>query len=98
MAKRLKSAFTDDMEHCIYTGSTCVERHHIFGGPNRKRSEKYMFVVPLRPDIHPNGVYFNPPPGFEDIDIRLKRMAQDYFEEHHGTREEFRSIFGKSWL
>ena len=55
MAKRLTSVFTDDMDRCFFTGSTCVERHHIFGGSNRKLSEKYGFVVPLRPDLHPNG-------------------------------------------
>ena len=30
----------------------------IFGGnPNRKHSEEYGFVIPLRPDLHPNGVH-----------------------------------------
>ena len=30
MAKRLWSVFTDDMDHCYFTGSSMVERHHIF--------------------------------------------------------------------
>lgn len=47
MSKKLKSVFTDNMDECIFTGSTTVERHHIFGGSNRKKSEKYGFVVPL---------------------------------------------------
>ena len=52
--KILWSVFTDDMDHCYFTGSAPVERHHIFGGnPNRKYSEKYGFVIPLRPDLHP---------------------------------------------
>ena len=42
--KRLWSVFTDDMEHCYFTGAAPVERHHIFpGNPNRKNSEKYGF-------------------------------------------------------
>ena len=53
--KRLKSVFTEDMDHCYFTGAAPVERHHIFGGANRKLSEEYGFVVPLRPDLHPNG-------------------------------------------
>lgn len=53
--KRLRSAFTDDMDHCYFTGTAPVERHHIWGGANRKNSEKYGFVIPLRPDLHPNG-------------------------------------------
>lgn len=96
MVKRLESVFTDNMDCCIFTGSYNVERHHIFGGANRKRSEKYRFVVPLRPDYHPNGVYFNPDNG--DIDMVLKKAAQRYFESYIGTREDFRREFGKSWL
>lgn len=76
--KKLTSVFTENMDCCIYTGSYIVERHHIFGGSNRKKSEKYGFVVPLRPDYHP--------------------MAQTYYEENIGSREEFRKEFGKSWL
>lgn len=30
MGKRLWSVFTDDMDHCYFTGSPYVERHHIF--------------------------------------------------------------------
>lgn len=95
--KQLWSVFTDDMDHCYFTGSAPVERHHIFGGnPNRKNSEKYGFVIPLRLDLHPNGVYAGR--NSADIDLKLKQMAQKYFEEHYGTREEFREIFGKSVL
>lgn len=94
--KRLWSVFTDDMDHCIFTGSAPVERHHIFGGSNRNKCEKYGFVVPLRPDLHPNGVFAGK--DAKEIDTRLKTMAQEYFEEHYGTREEFRKEFGKSYL
>lgn len=95
--KRLWSVFTEDMDHCYFTGTAPVERHHIWGGSNRKNSERYGFVIPLRPDLHPNGARADRRYA-KDIDTRLKRMAQEYFEEHYGTREEFRSIFGKSWL
>lgn len=98
MAKRLWSVFTEDMDHCYFTGSNVVERHHIFGAAYKKKSEIYGFIIPLRPDIHPNGASFNPPSGFEDIDLKLKQMAQTYYEEHHGSREEFRRLFGKSRL
>ena len=90
--KRLWSVFTDDMDHCYFTGTAPVERHHIWGGSNRKNSEKYGFVIPLRPDLHPNGAHA------AEIDLKLKQMAQKYFEEHCGTREDFRRIFGKSVL
>lgn len=94
--KKLFSVFTDDMEHCMFTGSAPVERHHIFGASNRKNSEKYGFVVPLRPDLHPNGVFAGK--DAKSIDTKLKTMAQEYFEKHHGTREEFLRIFGRNYL
>lgn len=96
MSKRLWSVFTDDMDHCYFTGTAPVERHHIFGGANRKNSEKYGFVVPLRPDLHPNGVYAGQ--SAKLIDVKLKTMAQEHFEREYGTRDDFRRIFGKSYL
>lgn len=96
MAKKLWSVFTEDMDHCYFTASPLVERHHIFGAANRKRSEKYGFVIPLRPDIHPNGACAGQ--GAHLVDIKLKRMAQEYYEEHYGTRETFIQEFGKSYI
>ena len=96
MAKRLWSVFTDDMDSCMFTGNSPVERHHVFGGANRKRSEKYGFVAPLRPDLHPNGVFAGQ--SAKLVDIRLKKMSQEYYEEHYGTREEFIKEFGKNYL
>lgn len=98
MGKKLWSVFTDDMNHCIFTGSPVVERHHIFGGANRKKSEKYGFVVPLRPDLHPNGVHYDRNNVLGVTDIELKQLAHAYFEKHHGDRSFFRDEFGKSWL
>lgn len=96
MAKRLKSVFTDDMDHCFFTGSAPVERHHIFGGANRKKSEKRNFVVPLRPNLHPNGAHAGK--NAKEIDMFLKRMAQEFYEKNIGTREEFMSEFGRNYL
>lgn len=94
--KRLWSAFTDDMDHCFYTGNAPVERHHIFGGSSRKASEQYGYVLPVRPDLHPNGVFASTEGKAKDIE--MKQMAQMHFEANHGTREDFRRIFGKSYL
>lgn len=96
MTKRLWSVLTDDMEHCIFTGSAPVERHHVFGGSNRKNSEKYGFIAPLRPDLHPNGACAGR--WAKLVDAELKTRCQRYFEEHYGNREEFIDIFGKSYL
>lgn len=97
MAKKLKSVFTCDMDHCMFTGSPYVERHHIFGGSNRAASEKYGFIAPLRYDLHPNGARADHNKS-ELVDRQLKLVAQKYFENFYGTREEFIAIFGRSYL
>ena len=94
--KRLWSVFTDDMDHCYFTGVSPVERHHIFGGSRKAASEKYGFIIPLRPDLHPNGAQAGK--NAAELDLKLKRMAQEYFEREYGSRDDFRSIFGKSYL
>ena len=96
MAKRLTSVLTDDMDHCMFTGSAPVERHHVYGGPYRKKSELRGFIAPLRPDLHPNGVFAGQ--SAKLVDTMLKEMCQKYYEAHYGTREQFREEFGKSFL
>ena len=94
--KKLHSVFTDDMDHCYFTGHAPVERHHIFGASNRENSEKRGFVVPLRPDLHPNGASAGK--DAKKVDEVLKEMAQRYYESNYGTREDFIQEFGKSVL
>lgn len=97
--KRLTSIFTDDMDTCIFTGSTYVERHHVFPGGNRKKCEKYGFIVPLRYDLHPNGASFgHSEEARRTINNYLQCACQKWYEEHVGSREQFRKEFGKSWL
>ena len=83
-------------ESCFFCGSTrWLERHHIFQGANRGRSEMDGLVVTLCHYCHnepPDGVHFN-----RTNNLELKRMAQEQFEQNR-TREEFRSLFGKSYL
>ena len=84
LTKRLESIFTNDMNHCMFTGSCDVE--------------EYRFIAPLRRDLHQNGrfsVHQNPN---GKLDIYLKQQCQRYYEEHYGTREEFRQEFRKNYL
>lgn len=99
MAKRLKSVFTDDMEHCYFTGTPYCERHHIFGGYSskaRQYSEEDGFVIPLAKDLHPNGAQGDGKNN--ELDLTLKQMAQTYYEGHYGTRKQFIERYGKSYL
>lgn len=99
LAKKLWSVFTDDMEHCYLTGSYQCHRHHIFYGRGgyKKKSEKRGFIIPIHPRWHNmsnDGIH----EGNRELDLKFKRMAQEYYEEHYGTREDFRKEFGKSYL
>ena len=72
-----------------------LHKHHIFFGPaNRKLSEKYGLTVWLCYQHHEGnkGVHLHRP-----ADLSLKGIAQREFEKTH-SREQFRNIFGKSWL
>ena len=57
-----------------------------------------MCIRDSRYDLHPNGAKFQATAENKQIDNKLKRMAQEYYEEHYGSREDFRQEFGKSYL
>lgn len=67
----------------------------IHGYANRKVADKMGFWVWLCMDCHTgsDGVHQN-----RAKDLQLIKTAQAYFEEHIGARDEFRKLFGKSWL
>lgn len=93
---RLHSVIQPDLTECYITHSNNIAIHHIFGGANRNRSDKYGFIVALRPDWHNmsnKGVHFN-----RGLDISFKKKAQIYFENNIGSRERFISEFGRSYL
>lgn len=77
----------------MYTGQYGVERHHIFHHTRREHDlcEKYGFIAPLRPDLHPNGVNRGKHSG--EIDKDLRRRCREYYIEHYGTEEQFRQEF-----
>lgn len=80
---------------CRRYGQT--ENHHIFGGANRKRSDKDGLTVYLCHWCHneaPNGVHFN-----KDRNIRLRQKGQKAWMEHYGkTIEDFIKEYGRNYL
>lgn len=94
MTKRV-SIITDDLEHCYICGAPVVEIHHIFGGANRKNSERYGLIVPLCHWHHnepPAGVHFN-----EHLMEKFHKLGQKRFETV-ASREEFIKVFGRNYL
>lgn len=72
-----------------------LHSHHVFGGPNRRWSEKYGLKIWLCPEHHnmsDAGIHFN-----KDFDQTVKKMAQLYFELEHG-HDAFMEIFGRNYL
>ena len=66
-----------------------LEEHHIFGGSNRKKSEKYGLRVAIAGD-----------PGHRTATaLRLHQYGQmKYMAEQGATVEQFRAVFGKNYL
>ena len=90
-----KSIMQED-KCCYITGSIinldCHHQHCIHGVGNRKLADQYGLWVWLRHDIH-MALHDRD----KDLDRYLEQEAQKAFEKTH-TREEFRKIFGKSFL
>lgn len=84
------------MRKCFICGRTdLIERHHIFGGANRKLSEEDGLVVDLCHFCHnepPNGVHYNR----EQMDW-LRAEGQRIYEQTH-SREEFMERYGRNYL
>lgn len=79
---------------CYISGSVInLDMHHcLHGVGNRALADKYGLWVWLRHDIH-----MSLHDRDKDLDRYLEQEAQRAFEKTH-TREEFRKIFGKSYL
>lgn len=92
----MKSVIQSEKECYVCKSKHGLQCHHIFfGTANRKQSEKYGLKVWLCRDHHTGnvGVHFN-----KEFDTYVKKLAQVHFEKTHGSREDFRKIFGKSFL
>jgi hypothetical protein len=96
----------DRDDTCHYCGRVgFVHKHHIFGGANRKWSEKYGLFVHLCPYHHnmsDRGIHFN-----KEMREEYQKLGQYYFELQyaleHGVGEaeakaEFMRIFGRNYM
>lgn len=73
-----------------------LEEHHcFFGKPGRRNAEKYGLKVWLTPEHHKGK---DGPHQSRDVDLALKRQAQEAFERVHGSREDFMKVFGRNYL
>lgn len=83
---------------CFLSGEFgIVERHHIFGGALRSKSERYGLVVELSPRMHREGPKAAHRCG--DTAATLKKYGQaKCMIEQDWTPERWLLEFGKNWL
>lgn len=98
----MDSIIQADKEHCFLCGMNAnlepLDCHHVFGGANRKNSEKYGLKVYLhhskchifgKDSVHKNA----------EVGNRVKAVAQQRAMQHYGwTEDDFRRILGKNYL
>lgn len=99
----MKKSIIQNEKACFFSGrNDLLERHHVFGGKNRNKSEKYGLTVWL------NHYYHNEPPCLgnmfmgsphhdKEVDLYLKAVAQQKFEEKY-SHELFMQEFGRNYL
>lgn len=92
----MSKSIMQDEKACYITGRTTgLHKHHIYGGANRKNSEKwgcYVYLVPEYHNMSDSGVHFD-----KKFDSLLKRVCQRKFEELYG-HDRFMEVFGKNYL
>ena len=86
--------YNDSNEKCFLCGSyNGIQEHHIFGGPDRKKSETFGLKVHLCYLCHDRVHGKNGKPMMD----MLHEIGQRTFEETY-DREKFRKEFRKSYL
>lgn len=96
-----KSVFKDDSpDRCYLCGKLAksyehYDEHHIFGGPCRKTSDRYGFVVHICRDCH--SLIHDAIEGAELRDY-LHQKGQILYEERLGSRRDFIRDFIRSYL
>ena len=88
----MSKSILQDKKECFLTGATrCLDKHHIWAGARRSKSEKWGCWVWLAHDIHMDLHERN-----QGLSYDLKDICQRRFEELYG-HEKFMEIFGKNY-
>lgn len=93
----MKSIIHSERSCFICGKNNWLENHHIFGAADKKKSTKYGLTVLLCHFCHnepPDGVHHN-----AKNMKKLKRIGQRAYMKHYNkTVDEFRDVFGESYL
>jgi hypothetical protein len=92
----MKSIIQTEKEcYVCHTTYNLQDHHIIYGTANRKQSEKYGLKVWLCQEHHTGncGVHFN-----KTLDMHLKKLAQEKFNDVYGENKSFLEVFGKNYI
>lgn len=91
----MSSSILQKHKECYVTGTTYgLHLHHVYGGPNRKVSDRMGFIVWLDARIH-MALHEHRPP-FQNLMYELRGACQCEFEKTH-THEEFMNLIGRDY-
>ena len=93
----MESIIQSEKECYVCKTTLELHSHHIiYGTANRKQSEKYGLKVWLcgkHHNLSNEGVHYN-----KELDLHLKRLAQEHYEANYGCRLNFIDTFGRNYL
>lgn len=97
----MKSIIQGDREHCFICGRNAradywgLDEHHVFGGANRRMSEKYGLKVYICHDsCHLNGVHKD-----AELNRKVQAIVQKRAMQYYGwTIQDFIRIFRKNYI
>ncbi len=82
---------------CYICGSpNNIHKHHVFGGANRKRSDRegcWVYLCAPHHNMSDKGVHFD-----READLKLKRECEREWVDRNGTIEDFIEAYGKNYI
>ena len=94
----MSKSLLDNNKICFICGTIYgLHKHHIFGGANRKKSEKdgcWCYLCGHHHNLSNEGVHFN-----RVSDLKLKQICENaWIITYHKTEEDFIKEYGRSYL
>lgn len=93
----MKSLISDNRVCWVCGTIYNLHKHHIFGGANRKKSDKdgcWVYLCGYHHNLSDEGVHFN-----RELDLKLKRECETNWLERDGkTEDDFIREYGKNYL
>lgn len=101
-----KRNITEYNEYCLFCGRPVEAKHHLIGGPNRKKAEEDGLKIPCCNNCHNIGDVLTRIHGNPMAEMMSKMMGQLAWEKRavaggkteKEAREAFRSRYGISYL